>query len=130
MIPFSFPHSRRSYFLLFLLLLGIEIFIGAFVHDRVIRPYVGDILVVVLIYAFARIFFPEGVRFLSLYVLLFAVLVEVLQYFHLGRLLGLEHCRLAMVILGSTFDWRDILCYAAGWAVIEAGRFLLHHKQA
>lgn len=104
MIPFSSSHSRRFYLLLFLLLLGIEIFIGVFVHDRVIRPYVGDILVVVLIYAFARIFFPEGIRLLSLYVLLSAVLVEVLQYFHLGRLLGLEHCRLAMVILGSTFD--------------------------
>ena len=129
MKPASSSHSRRFYLSLFLVLLGIEIVIGAFIHDRLIRPYVGDILVVVLLYAFVRIVLPQGIRFLSLYVLLFAFLVEILQYFHLGKLLGLEQNRLAMTILGSTFDVKDLLCYLTGWLCIEiAGRFL--HRTA
>ena len=62
-----------------------------FVHDRFIRPYAGDVLVVILIYTFLRALFPHGVKNLVWYVLLFAVSVEILQYFHIGRLLGLEH---------------------------------------
>ena len=120
MKPAASPRSRRFYLLLFLILLGIEILIGAFVHDRLIRPYVGDVLVVALIYSFARIFFPQDKRRLGFYVFLFAVLVEFLQYFHLGKLLGLEGCRLAMVILGSTFDVKDLLCYFIGWLSVEA----------
>lgn len=105
-----------SHHVLFLLLT--ELFIGIFVHDRFIRPYAGDVLVVILIYTFLRALFPHGVKNLVWYVLLFAVSVEILQYFHIGRLLGLEHNRAAMIILGSTFDVKDILCYAAGCLII------------
>ena len=103
---------------MFLFLLLTELFIGIFVHDRFIRPYAGDVLVVILIYTFLRALFPHGVKNLIWYVLLFAVSVEILQYFHIGRLLGLEHNRAAMIILGSTFDVKDILCYAAGCLII------------
>jgi hypothetical protein len=37
------------YFLLSVLLLGVEIFIGAYMHDDIIRPYGSDFLVVILI---------------------------------------------------------------------------------
>lgn len=115
-------HSRRFYLLLFLALLVIEIFIGAFVRDRIIRPYVGDILVVILLYAFLRVFIPSGFPLLSLSVLFFAVLVEILQYFHFGKLLGLEHYRIVMIILGSTFDIKDIFCYVVGYLIIRVTR--------
>lgn len=35
---------KWTYFLLFLLLLLTEVYIGAFVHDRLIRPVGGDYL--------------------------------------------------------------------------------------
>lgn len=105
---------RLQYFFIFLFLFFIELGIGLFVHDRLIRPYVGDMLVVILIYTFLRIFIPEKARYLIWYVFLFATVAETLQYLHLGRLLGLEQNRLAMVILGSTFDWKDLFCYFFG----------------
>lgn len=109
---------RLRYLGAFFILLCIELFIGICVHDRFIRPYVGDMLVVILIYFFLRALHPYGMKNMIWYVFFFALAVEILQYFHLGRLLGLEHNRLAMIILGSTFDVADILCYFTGCLLV------------
>lgn len=109
---------RLRYLGAFLVLLCIELFIGIYVHDRFIRPYAGDMLVVILIYTFLRSLYPYGMKNMIWYVFLFALSVEILQYFHLGRLLGLEQYRLAMIILGSTFDVGDILCYFTGCLLV------------
>src|SRR6185437_8542916 len=82
-----FNHMIRfhlTYFLLTLLLLGVEIFIGACMHDAVIRPYGGDLLVVVLLYCAVRSFWELPVAPLSLSILVFSYLVETGQYFHLA----------------------------------------------
>lgn len=110
--------SRRRYALAFLLLLGIEVFIALFVHDRFVRPYLGDVLVVWVIYAFFRILFPTGLPWLSVGVTGFAALVEVGQAFRLVDLLGLGHIRFFRVLLGSAFDWADLLCYLVGGGLI------------
>ena len=47
-----------------IILLVVEVLIALFVHDSIIRPYLGDVLVVVVIYTFARIIIPERVAFL------------------------------------------------------------------
>lgn len=46
--------GRRWYALAFGLLLLLEALIAVFVHDRFVRPYLGDVLVVVLLYCLAR----------------------------------------------------------------------------
>ena len=76
-------------------------------------------LVVVLVYCFVRVFVPRGLKRLPLYVFLFAVCVEVLQYFRLAELLGLQGNTAARIILGSVFDWKDIACYGAGCLLIQ-----------
>ena len=101
-----------------LVFFGIELLIALFVHDKFIRPYVGDILVVVLIYSFVRIFIPEGVRLLPLYIFLFAAGVEVLQYFRIVEVLGLSNNRILSVVIGSVFDGKDIVCYGIGCAIL------------
>jgi hypothetical protein len=100
-------------------LLGIETFIAACIHDRFVRPYVGDILVVMLIYCFVRCFFPTGVRAMALYVFIFACAVEFLQYAGIIYWLGLDEYPVAQAIIGTSFDWRDILCYATGCLVCQ-----------
>lgn len=55
---------------------------------------------------------------MPLYVFLFACMVEVLQYFQLADVLGITN-RAARIILGSTFDWGDIACYAVGTVLIS-----------
>ncbi len=47
---------RPVYFTLTVILLVVEILIAVYVHDRFIRPYFGDVLVVILVYCFLKTF--------------------------------------------------------------------------
>ena len=96
----------------------IELCIALFVHDAFIRSYVGDVLVVVLIYTFVRIFLSEGVRLLPLYIFLFAAGVELLQYFRIVEVLGLSGNRILATVIGSVFDVKDIVCYGVGCVML------------
>lgn len=102
-----------KYLSTFIMLLVVEIYIALFVHDNIIRPFVGDALVVGLIYFFIRSFMRKP-RFLAVYIFLFACLIEVGQYFNLVSLLHMENLKGAKIIIGSTFDLNDIFCYFFG----------------
>ena len=102
----------------------IEVFIALFVHDRFVRPYLGDVLVVVVVYALARVVFPTGLPWLPVGVTLFAVGVEISQYFHLVDLLGLGKIPFFRVLLGSVFDWADLACYCVGGGAILLAEWL------
>lgn len=54
------------------------------------------------------------VKLLPLYIFIFAVLVEIGQLFNLAELLGLSDYTIARIIIGSTFDIKDIACYLTG----------------
>lgn len=112
-------NRRVKYLLATLLLLFIEVMIALFVHDKFVRPYVGDMLVVIVLYTFVRIFLPEKCRLLPLYIFLFATMVELLQYFKIVELLGLEENRFFAVLLGTVFDIKDVLCYGVGCVFLE-----------
>lgn len=120
--------KRLIYAAAFLLILFSEILIALFVNDNFVRPYVGDMLVTVLICCFVRIFFPTGAKLLPVYVFLFASAVEVCQYFDIVKLFGLEGNRFISVLLGRTFSLADILCYAAGCLAFFGLEKLLDHK--
>lgn len=111
-------NKRAYYAVAFLILLMVEIAIAIYVHDDFIRPYVGDVLVVGVVYFFVRIFVPDKVKLMPLYVFIFAALVEVLQYFQLISLLGLEENTFARILIGSTFDVKDLFCYFIGFIII------------
>ncbi len=105
---------QRTYFTLTILLFVVEILIALFVKDSFVRPYVGDFLVVILIYCFLKSFWKAPVKIVAISVLLFSYLVELLQYFKIVKLLGLKNSRLANVIIGNSFAWSDMLAYALG----------------
>lgn len=107
-----------KYFLLTIILLGIEVFIALFINDRIIRPHIGDLLVVILIYCFVKSFLNISVWTAAISVLIFSYLVEILQYFEVVKLLGLAHSHSARVIIGTTFNWIDILAYTLGIVVV------------
>ena len=111
--------ARCGYLAVGIVVFLIELIIALYVHARIIRPYRGDMLVVVLVYCFVRVFVPVGMKRLPLYVFLFAVCVEVMQYFRLAEILGLQGNAAARIILGSVFDWKDIACYGAGCLLIQ-----------
>lgn len=104
----------RTYFMLFVILLMIEIIIGVYAHDAYIRPYGGDFLVVVMIYCLIRSFTKYNVNSTAIGTLLFAYAVEVSQRFHLVNLLGLQNSTAACIIMGTSFAWTDMLMYTLG----------------
>ena len=118
--------KRLIYLAAFLILLLAECLIGAFVHDDFIRPYVGDLLVTVLLCCLGRVCFPKA-PWLCPAVLVFSWGVELLQLLDLPRLLGLEGTALA-IALGSVFDWRDLVCYSAGCGIFALIELILERR--
>lgn len=105
---------NKRYFFLTVFLFLLEVQIALFIHDAFIRPYVGDFLVVILLYCMIRTFLDLTVMQAALSVLLFSYLIEFLQYFQLVHVLGLQDSNLAKIIIGTYFAWGDILAYSLG----------------
>jgi len=106
------------YFIFATLILLTEILIALFVHDAIIRPYVGDFLVVILLYCLVRAFFNVPVFKTALTVLLFSYVVEFLQYCRLVEKLNLGQNVFARVIIGTSFEWIDIVSYTLGIGLV------------
>lgn len=97
----------------FCLIFLIEIYIGIFVKDKIIRPYIGDILVIPLIYSFLNIFFKNNYKKYITAIVIFAIFIEILQFYNLVKMLGINN-KVLKIVIGSTFDFKDIICYILG----------------
>lgn len=109
MLPFN-----RRYFILTILLFIVEIFIALYVRDNFIRPYLGDVLVVILIYCFVKSFVKLPVLTVAISTLVFSFIVEFLQLINVIELLGLENSKIAQIVIGTSFSWFDLLAYLIG----------------
>lgn len=107
-----------KYLLLTVFIFTIEVCIALFLKDTIIRPFVGDVLVVILIYCFFRIFLLISYWKIAFGVFLFACFIEILQYFNYVKLLGLEDNRVLSVAMGRTFEWTDFIAYFTGFLLI------------
>ena len=106
--------AKLVYAVLFFAVFVLEVLIALFVNDSFIRPFGGDILVTVLLCLFVRAFFPVKTKLLPVYVFLFAVAVEICQYFDVVKLLGFENNVLISTIVGRSYSFIDIICYGVG----------------
>lgn len=109
--------NRLKYFLGFILILIIEILIALYIDDKIIRPYIGDMLVIICIYLLLKTIFNDKIKKLSLYVFIFAVIIELMQYFNIMEYLSQNNETLS-IALGKTFDIKDIICYFLGYMII------------
>lgn len=121
--PSGFKFNITSFFI-FISLLFIEVLIAVFVNDSFIRPFVGDFLAVILLYYLFSSFYEISPIKTALIVLFIAYLIEWLQYIHFIELMGWGDRKLLKIILGSSFDWGDILAYTLG-----IGAVLFFHKK-
>lgn len=109
---------NKAYFFFTVLIFAIEVLIAVFVEDNFIRPHLGDVLVVILIYCFLRSFLRLSVLTTAMLVLIFSFSLEFLQYLKIVEKLGLENSRIARTILGTSFDWMDLINYMLGIAMV------------
>ncbi len=113
MLKFNF-----NYFLLAILLFVIEVLIALFAHDQFIRPYFGDFLVVILVYCFVKSFLNVPFLKTAIAVLIFSFTLEVLQYLDIVNKIGLGHSKLARTVIGTSFEWIDLIAYTLGIAFV------------
>jgi hypothetical protein len=113
--------SRENWFYLAGCMLCVEAFIAAFQRHQMGHPYVGNLLAVGFLYCLIQSFVAAPVKPTVLAVLLFAYSIEATQYVHLAAHLGLQHSGLALIVLGSHFEWIDMLAYTVGALLIWGG---------
>lgn len=107
-------NTRKNYFLGFIILLVIEILIAKFVQDDFVRPYLGDFLVVILIYCFVMAVSNISIAKGLLIVLLFSFAVEFFQLINIVKVLQYQPPKIIMIVLGSSFSAWDLLAYVVG----------------
>lgn len=120
----TFFTFHRSYFILAILLLFIEICIGLYVKDDFIRPYGGDFLVVILLYFLVKSFSNISVLSAALGVLLFSFTVEFAQYFEIVEFLHLQDNKLARIVIGTSYSTEDLVAYCLGIITVLLGEYL------
>ncbi|WP_452597156.1 ribosomal maturation YjgA family protein [Pontimicrobium sp. MEBiC01747] len=102
------------YFILFLILLIIEILIATFLKSGFIRHTFGDFLVVILLYTLIKSILKTKSLYIALAVLIIAFSIEFLQLANLLDYLNLRDNLLANLILGSHFSIQDLIAYTLG----------------
>ncbi|PKF75228.1 DUF2809 domain-containing protein [Chryseobacterium sp. PMSZPI] len=112
-----------KYFLLTLFIFLVEVLIATIWKDIFfIRAYLGDVIVVILIYTFVKSFIKvRNDQKLILGVLIFSFAVEFAQYFNIAEKLGFRQGSLMYVVIGNSFSWIDILCYTIGCLLLYIG---------
>lgn len=107
----------RWHLLLAALVFMMEVFIATRLpHVSWVRAYLGDVLVVVLLYAMIRSVLRINDYLVLLMVFVFACGIEFSQYLHIAERLGYVRGDVMYTIIGNTFSWGDIVCYAIGCA--------------
>ncbi|MDR6159482.1 hypothetical protein QF023_002998 [Chryseobacterium sp. SLBN-27] len=116
-----------TYFLISLLIFIIEVLIATvFKHIFFVRAYLGDVIVVMLLFTLVKSFvFIKNNSKLIFGIFIFSCLVEWAQYFSIAEKLGLRQGSIMYIIVGNSFSWIDIACYAAGCLLL----FLLTPKK-
>ncbi len=108
-----------KYFLITILIFLIEVLIATVLKDNFfIRAYLGDVIVVMLLYTFVKSFFIVDKTRLIVGIFVFSCLIEFAQFFNIAEKLGFQHGSLMYIVIGNSFSWIDILCYAVGCAIL------------
>lgn len=122
---------RRLVFgIISLLLFGIEVLIGLYAHGWV-RSYLGDVLVVILIYTIVRTIIPYKIKkwyVLPTAILVFSFIVEFLQLWGFCDRLGITN-PLLRIIIGTGFSWIDIASYCIGIIPCYVSEFFLNRSK-
>ena len=102
------------------IILAIEVAIALWVEDDLVRPYGGDVLAVVLVFCSLRTLYAWPAAALAAVAFAIACVVELGQALALVARLGLLDNALARTVIGTQFDWADVLAYALGGALSAA----------
>lgn len=108
-----------KYFFLTLLIFLVEVLIATVLKDQFfIRAYLGDVIVVMLLYTLVKSFFITNNTKLILGIFAFSCLIEFAQFFNIADKLGFQPGSLMYIVIGNSFSWIDIICYGVGCLIL------------
>ncbi len=105
---------KSTYFVLFIIILLIEVCIAYFLKTGFIRHTFGDFLVVILLYCLLKSFINIKPITMAIIVLFISFIIEFLQLTPFLEWLNLHDNTLAKTVLGSTFHITDLVAYTLG----------------
>jgi hypothetical protein len=105
---------NKTYLVISILLLVVEIAIALFVKDQFIRPIFGDYLASILLFYMIATFATFSENKIAILTLIISYTIEVLQYIHILELLHLDKIKILNIVLGNSFSWTDMLAYSLG----------------
>ena len=100
------------------MLFCIEVTIAIYVKQGFIRVVFGDFLVVIMLYYFITSFIKAKPIYIGIIVLFIAYLVEFLQFIDILNIVNYKNNYLVNIILGTTFNSKDIIAYTVGIATV------------
>ncbi len=84
-------------------------------HFSIIPLFVGDILWATMVYFMVRfLFINKPVSFIAIVSLLFSYAIEFSQLYKAPWIDTIRPTLFGRLVLGATFNWGDMVCYAAG----------------
>ena len=117
--------KRIPYIIILILLIAVEVVIALTQHNNWLRSYGGDVIVVWAVYCLVQsVIGGKKPVITHIGVLIFAFLVEFLQYIHIVDIIGLGDIEFFRILIGTSFAVEDLLSYALGTAIGIAGSFL------
>ncbi len=117
------------YFIVFILLFGIETCIAIFLKEGFIRYTVGDFLVVILLYCFFKSFIKTQTIYIAIATLFIAYGIEFLQLTNLVRYDMIKEYKWVSLVLGSHFSIQDLIAYSLGTvSILYLDTYILHLK--
>ncbi|MBQ9139027.1 MAG: DUF2809 domain-containing protein [Ruminococcus sp.] len=117
--------KRLPYIIILILLIAVEVIIALTQHGNWLRYYGGDVIVVWAVYCLVQAIIGGKNPYIThIGVMLFAFLVEFLQYIHIVDIIGLGDIEFFRTLIGTSFAAEDLFCYALGTAIGIAGSFI------
>ncbi|MEX1384331.1 DUF2809 domain-containing protein [Lutibacter sp.] len=101
-------------FIIFLILLSIEIIIALYITQHFVRHTLGDFLCVIMLYYLIKSFVKIKSTYIALIVLLVAYTIEMLQLTPILDYLKIEDPSFVRIIFGTTFSVSDLIAYTFG----------------
>ncbi|MBT2621558.1 DUF2809 domain-containing protein [Chryseobacterium sp. ISL-6] len=115
-----------KYLFLTILLFLTEVLIATVLKDIFfIRAYLGDVIVVILLYTFIKTFTIIDDQKLIVGIFIFSCVIELAQYFNIAEKIGFRKGSLMYIVIGNSFSWIDIACYAVGCLILY---IIVKHK--
>ena len=106
--------KNKRFAILACIIFIIEVLIATVFNHTFLRPVFGDFLVVILMYAAIRGVTNWKKINIAVLVLMIAYFVEFLQWIDVLSRLGIKKNMMTHIVLGSSFDWNDMLAYTIG----------------